>query len=83
MCHTWITNPGVEDPPCLLDSKLWLEIKASSEHFLAESHNVWRCSEVEMLMGPHFARWTTSSLNFIHDVANVMLLSNVLKTLKI
>jgi len=61
------------DHPCI-----FVVVEAAGEHFLGESHEVGRGTEVPQLVGPKSTSLAHTCLNFIHDEVDVVLFCDVL-----
>ena len=58
-------------------------VDSTGEHLLAEGHHVWGLGQVEVLVGPHLARWPTAGLNLVDEEGGLVLGADLLEALEV
>ena len=69
---TWVSHPRVENPVGLLRPEGLFVVDATSQHLFAEGDNVRSFGQIKVLKCPHLAGWTSSCLNFVNHVGDVV-----------
>jgi len=78
---SWVTHPGVKLAVWLVRAELRVaEVVACCLGFLRECHHVGWCVEVPVVVRPELAGCANSSLYFVHDHEDVMLLGESTQT---
>ena len=76
----WISHPGIENPASMRWSMLQVVINSSRTHFLRETYNIR--FNAKMLVTPHLACGSASSLHLVHHQGHIPLPRDLLQALK-
>ena len=63
-------------------ARILVVVEAAREHFLCESDEVWRLTQVPLLVRPEGPGLAHASLDFVDDEVDSQLFSDILKTLR-
>ena len=78
--NTWVSHPRVENPVRLLRPEGLFVVDATSQHLFAEGDNVRSFGQIKVLKCPHLAGGTSSGLNFVNHVGDVVSGANLLQS---